>query len=197
MKTIGITGGVGAGKSTVLNFIRDNYSAEVILADDLAKDLCLKGQACYEPLIGLLGSDCLDDKLEIDRAKMADRIFKDESLVKKVNGIVHPAVKQYIIDRIAYHREKNDIDYFFLEAALLIDDGYKEILDELWYIYADVETRRKRLKESRHYSDEKIDNIMSNQLTEDEFRKNCDFVIDNSFTPEESIKAIKERMENG
>ena len=66
------------------------------------------------------------------------------------------------------------------DDALLIEDGYLDIVDEMWYIYAREEIRRGRLKESRNYSDEKIDAIMNSQLREEEFRKYCSVVIDNS-----------------
>ena len=71
-------------------------------------------------------------------------------------------------------------EIFVLEAALLLEDGYKQICDEMWYIYTDEMTRRYRLKESREYSDEKIDAIMASQLSEEVFRKECQILIDNS-----------------
>jgi dephospho-CoA kinase len=77
----------------------------------------------------------------------------------------------------------------------LIETGYGEILDELWYIYADMDARRKRLADSRGYSDEKIDSIFASQLSEDEFRNKCNFVIDNSSTLEYSYEQINKRLE--
>lgn len=194
MKVYGVTGGVGAGKSLILNFIRENYKSEVILSDDLAKSLCVKGERCYKPLIKVLGKGVLNKDKEIDRLKMASMIFESDTLREKVNGIIHPAVKEYIRERISYLRETPEVDFLLIEAALLIEDGYKEIVDELWYIYASTEVRRKRLKETRGYSDEKIDNIMASQLSEDEFRANCDFVIDNSGDSAIALAAVKERL---
>ncbi len=81
---------------------------------------------------------------------------------------------------ISYETENTCIDYFFLEAALLIECGYKSILDELWYIRVSEEVRRARLKEARGYSDEKIDSIFRSQLKDDIFIANVDCVIDNS-----------------
>lgn len=194
MKVIGVTGGVGAGKSSILNYVKDNYLSEIILADDLAKDLCKRGETCYRPLVRLLGKEVLGPDKEIDRSVMAKMIFTSDDLRDKVNGIIHPAVKKYILKRIAFLKRKKTVDFLFIEAALLIEDGYKEIVDELWYIYTDKDVRRKRLKESRGYSDEKIDSIMASQLTEEEFRANCDFEIDNSGLCEESFKTIRERL---
>ena len=194
MKVIGITGGVGSGKSLILNYIKDHYNCEIIMADDLAKDLCKKGELCYKPLVKLLGKDVLGTDEEIDRSVMAQKIFSDDSLRTGVNNIIHPGVKKFILKRIAYLRRNKTKDFLFIEAALLIEDGYKDIVDELWYIYTDKAVRRERLKESRGYSDEKIDSIMASQLSEEEFRLNSDFEIDNSGDSEVSFSKIRERL---
>lgn len=195
MKVIGITGGVGAGKTSILNFLRENYNCEIIVADELAKSLCLRGQMCYTPLVELLSTAVLNEELEIDRGKMASMIFADSRLLTGVNAIIHPGVKSYIKNRIATLMESDEVDYLFIEAALLIEDGYKAIVDELWYIYTDEAVRRERLKSSRGYTDEKIDSILKSQLSDEEFRANSDFVIDNSYNVENSFTAIRKRME--
>ncbi len=181
MKTVGITGGVGAGKSSVLKMLSNLTRCEIIMADDLAKELEKRGNVCYEPLRKLLGDDILGDDLEIDKARMAAVIFaRDASiLLDEVEHIVHPAVKDEIVRRLNEAKSRGDIDYFFVEAALLIEERYDLILDELWYVYASVETRSKRLMASRGYSDDKIAGIMANQLDEDTYRKYCKVVIDN------------------
>ena len=194
MKVIGVTGGVGSGKSLILSFLKDNYNCEIIMADDLANDLCRKGELCYKPLVKLLGKSALGPDKEIDKRVMAQMIFNDDDLRVKVNGIIHPGVKKFILERIAYLRAKEEIDFLFIEAALLIEDGYKDIVDELWYIYTNEAVRRERLKASRGYSDEKIDDIMASQLSEEEFRSNSDFEIDNSGDCEVSYRQIRERL---
>ena len=194
MKVIGVTGGVGSGKSLILSFLKDNYNCEIIMADGLAKDLCRKGELCYKPLVKLLGKSVLGPDREIDKRVMAQMIFNDDELRVKVNEIIHPGVKKFILERIAYLRAKEKIDFLFIEAALLIEDGYKDIVDELWYIYTNEAVRRERLKASRGYSDEKIDDIMASQLSEEEFRLNSDFEIDNSGDCEVSYRQIRERL---
>ena len=177
---IGITGGVGAGKSTVLKYIEDNYRCRVIFSDDVANKIKLKGYPAYDGLVELLGERVLSPDGEIDKKKMAEAIFNNEKLLKNVNNILHPAVNTYIINIIENERKLNELDFVFVEAALLIENGYRDIVDELWYVYADEEVRRQRLKSSRNYSDEKITNIFLSQLDDETFRKNADFVIDNS-----------------
>ena len=180
MKVIGITGGVGAGKSALLSYIAEKYHCRILLADEIAHKVEEPGQACYEELVRILSPAILNEDGTIHKGKMAERIFESEDLLRKVNSLIHPAVKKMILDEIAAARAEEKIDFLFVEAALLIEDGYLDIVDEMWYIYAREEIRRGRLKESRNYSDEKIDAIMNSQLREEEFRKYCSVVIDNS-----------------
>ncbi|MCR5670208.1 MAG: dephospho-CoA kinase [Butyrivibrio sp.] len=191
---IGITGGVGAGKSTVLEYIGDRYNCRIIYSDDVANDIKKKGYPAYDELVKLLGEGILDRKGEIDRKKMAAAIFGDEEKLIAVNNILHPAVNTFIIDIIDEERYKNELDFVFVEAALLIENGYKTVTDELWYIYADEKSRRQRLRESRGYSDEKIDEILKSQLSDEEFRQNCDFVIDNSGDFESARSQIDNKL---
>ena len=193
MKIIGITGGVGAGKSEVLSLIGKMTRCVIVKADDLARSLEVKGEVCYEPLVELLGADVLSEDGEIDSRRMAAKIFADGngSLRSGVNSIVHPAVKRRIKQMIKDAR-KEGYDHFFIEAALLIEDHYDKIVDELWYIYADEDIRRARLKASRGYSDEKIDGIIKSQSSDDTFRKYCSVVIDNSGSISETEEQIKQ-----
>lgn len=194
MRVIGITGGIGAGKSKVLQYIKDNYNCRIILADDVGNEVKLPGEICYNELVELLGSDILDKEGYIQKDKMAARIFSDNSLLVKVNAIIHPAVQNYILSEIEKEKSQKKYDFFFVEAALLIECGYTSHVDEMWYIYADEEVRRKRLKENRHYTDEKISSIMSGQLQEEEFRKHCQVVIDNSNDLKDTEKQIRKIM---
>jgi len=194
VKVIGITGGVGSGKTKILTFLKENYNCEVIVSDELAKDLCKKDMPCFSPLVNLLGEDVLLPDGEIDKGVMASKIFNEKSLLEKVNGIIHPAVRTFIENRIETLRKENALDYLFIEAALLIECGYKEIVDEMWYIYTDIDVRKKRLMESRGYSEAKIDSILKSQLSEEEYRKNSDFEIDNSGLCEDSFEQIRERL---
>ena len=196
MKIIGITGGVGAGKSESLSFIRQNDACEIYLADEVAHKIKEKGEPCYDRLVNLLGEEVLDDDGQINKGRMAAIIFADEAILQKVNEIIHPGVKEYIMNRMNEAAAKPEVQYFFIEAALLIEAGYREVVDELWYIYADKEVRMKRLQENRGYSLEKIKQIMNSQLSEEVFLQYCDFVIDNSGKIEDSYSQIQKRLEN-
>ncbi|MBE5883258.1 MAG: dephospho-CoA kinase [Lachnospiraceae bacterium] len=195
MLFIGITGGIGAGKSEILQYIRKHYKCEIYLADEVAHLVKKAHTPCFLRLVELLGNDVVGADGEIDKTVMATKIFADEQVLEKVNEIVHPAVREYLMDKLEAAQGNPDIELFFVEAALLIEAGYGPLVDEMWYIYADEQVRAERLRRSRGYSDEKIAQIMKSQLSEDEFRKEADFVIDNSGALMESYQQIDKKLE--
>ena len=135
-----------------------------------------------------------DKSEELDRRVLADLVYTDPRLKKKLEEIVHPAVKAYIRQDIEKEREAQT-EIYVIEAALLLEDHYEEICDEIWYIYAEEEVRRERLKRDRGYTGERIRQILSQQLTEEEFSERCDFEVDNSGTLEETERQIDQRMQ--
>lgn len=194
MKIIGITGGVGAGKSQILSYIQDHYHSRIVRADEVAHLVKEPGQACYNGLIDLLGEKILNEDGTIHKGKMAELIFADKQLLEQVNALMHPEVKKYILNQIQLEQERGEVEYFFIEAALLIEEHYDEIVDELWYIHADVEVRKQRLMQSRNYSEQKVADIMRGQLREEDFRRHCKEVISNNGDLEETYKQIKQIM---
>lgn len=179
MKIIGITGGIGAGKTQVLEYLNNRYGATVCQADEVAKKLQKKGGECYDAIVEHFGEEILDDKGELDRSRLGEIVFSDRSQLSVLNGIVHPAVKKEILRKIQ-QEERRNTNLFILEAALLIEDHYDEICDELWYIYVEDSIRKNRLFYSRGYSAAQIERIMRAQLPKDMFLKHCDRVVDNS-----------------
>mgnify|MGYP002523587329 CR=1 FL=1 len=123
--------------------------------------------------------------------KMAKFMFADNSLREAVNGIVHPAVQTEVLNQVEKERGLHKIEYFFFEAALLIECGYGKLVDEMWYVFDTVEIREKRLMESRGYSKERIANMIACQRSDESFRANCDFVIDNSGSPQETLEQLR------
>lgn len=193
MRIIGITGGVGAGKTEVMTYIGQHYDAAVIKADEVGYLLMEPGKECYAPIVRLFGRQITDEEGNLNRKRIAELIFGDTEKLESMNRIVHPAVKEYI--RRAIEQEKKaGTTYVFIEAALLIEDHYDEICDELWYVYAEERVRRARLRNDRNYSDERIDGIMENQLSEEAFSEHCVFEIDNSGDFEDTKKQIDQRM---
>ncbi len=185
MKVIGITGGVGCGKSSLLDHLQTHYACRIIKSDEAAHAVEAPGGACHEEMAGLLASYDPDKKWQredgsFDRKEVAALLFKHPDLLQGVNDLVHPAVKNYILEEVAKEREKGMLDFFFIEAAMLIENGFLQFVDEMWYIYCQKEIRIQRLAKNRGYSREKAESIMAAQLSEEEFRQHCQVVIDNS-----------------
>ena len=185
MKVIGITGGVGAGKTQILEYLNNKYGSTICQADAVVKKLQKKGTECFDAIVAHFGTEILDAKGELDREKLADIVFSDKVELSVLNSIVHPAVKEEIYKKIAKEERKNT-NLFILESAILIEDHYEEICDELWYIYVEDSIRKKRLIYARGYDSKKVDDIIAAQLPKSMFMKHCDRVIDNSNTFEET-----------
>ena len=193
MKIIGITGGVGSGKSRVLSYIEEMYSCVICQADHVAWELQKPEEKGYIEIVKYFGEDILNEDKTINRAALGQIVFADKDELAVLNAIMHPAVKSDIQDKISKEKMRGT-ELFVLEAALLIEERYDEICDELWYIYTDENVRRDRLKLSRGYTDEKIDSMMKTQLSEEVFRKKCKVVIDNSKDFEYTCVQIQEAM---
>lgn len=196
MQVIGITGGVGAGKSAILEYLQENYKVKNLEADRIAERLMEPGTECYEQLLKFLPVEIYNEDETIDRQALAKKLFESPQLRQDVNKVVHPAVKQYICDRIEEQRQMRILDFVIIEAALLIEDRYDKICDEIWYIHAAEEIRRQRLLESRKYSPSKIEKIFESQMTEEEYREHCQVVIDNNGTKEEAFYQVAQIIKN-
>ena len=197
MKIIGITGGIGGGKSSILNFISAHYIAEIYYADEIARELELPGTIVYDRLVSIFGNDILENDFDhaIDKKKFAHAIYSDKESLDKANMIIHPAVENYLNEKMRAAVKQHETELFFVEAALLIENGYNDIVDEMWYIYADDETRIKRLMEDRGYTRKKAISIMESQLSDKDFRDNSDVIIDNSGKLEDALEQVKARLE--
>lgn len=191
MKLIGVTGGVGAGKSAILSYMQEHYGARVLQADRIAEEIMRPGTVCDQSLKeAFAGDGVFRSDGSLDRGAMASVIFHDPAKRKQVNDIVHPLVREYVIREVEKERQQKCFSYVVLEAALLLEAGYDTLCDELWYIHSDESVRVARLKEKRGYSDDKIQAIFASQLPEETFRRRCGCVIENNTTKEAAYAQI-------
>lgn len=195
MRIIGITGGVGSGKSQVLSYLKEKYKARICQADQVAWKLQNPGTSCYQKIVEHYGSEILHSDGTIDRQHLGRIVFSDDQERAVLNQIMHPEVKKEICRQIQRSSE-DGVSIFVIEAALLIEEHYDKICDELWFIYTKDEVRRIRLKASRNYDDQKINAMFAAQLEESVFRKNCQRIIDNSCTFEETCVQLDEAMKS-
>lgn len=192
--TIGITGGAGSGKTTVVEQLKQLYPVEFLHCDVIAHDLMKPGHASYEALIQEYGTEILCEALdgelpEISREKLAKTALATEEKAKRLNEITHPLVQKQVEAELLRLREEAFQGIVVIEAALLIEAGYQEMCDELWYVHAPLADRIGRMKRNRGYSEEKIERLLAAQLSEEEFRSHADFVIQNPDVASEELQA--------
>lgn len=190
---IGVTGGVGAGKSTVLEYLKERYDAYLIMADDVAKELLMPSGKAFLAIKNLYPDSLFTEEGEIKRQEMAAFLFQHEEIRNKQNEIVFPLVKERIIELIKEHKEH---DIIVVEAALLIEEHYDAICDVMWYIYSSEDSRRQRLKSSRGYSDERISLMMKSQLSHEKFMAACDVMINNDGADSHTKEQIDQQLYN-
>lgn len=195
MLILGITGGVGSGKSKILYDLSSIYGAYIVETDKLAHTLMEPGQTVYQSVVNAFGTEILQPEAPyaIDRKKFAQIVFSDREKLEQLNALTHPAVKVWIRNDIE-EKKKQGMKIYVIEAALLIQDGYKEICDEIWYIYADEDTRIKRLMKQRGYTVERCRAMFRSQEPESYYKKYADFTINNQLDYENSSKQLKERL---
>ncbi len=203
-RVIGITGGVGCGKSTVLSILKNHFDAEIFMADDVGHEVFEKSSSSYQEIVLHFGDRILDGDGEVLRSVLAEIIFQDEAEKVFLDDIVHP----FVIDRI---RESIDVwmkridelypddseDHLFvLETALMFETGCESLCDEVWGVAADESTRIDRLMKKRGYSYEKANAIISSQMPEEELRNKCDRIILNNSTKDVLEEMVCRMVEN-
>ena len=186
-RIIGITGGVGAGKSSVLEILKTKYGAKILLADLVAHELMEPGSEGLKRVVDALGNGFLKGDGSVDRKALADLLFRDPQTLKQVNSIIHPMVWEYMKSSA----RESEQSLIVIEAAVF-DMAPEGLFDEIWYVYTSEENRIRRLMESRGYTREKCESIIKRQDPEAAYRKMADRVIDNNKTAKETEQQIKE-----
>lgn len=191
MKVVGVTGGVGSGKSEVLRVLEEQFNCGIIRTDDVARDLCEPGQISYELIVEAFGTEILDTDGRLDRPKLASIVFSDEDKLNILNQCTHPQVYKFVQDTVAAWKEENKYSMIAVESALPEKLKEMQVCESLWYVYVKPEIRRERLRISRGYSEEKMDAMFASQLPDQLFIENCQVVIDNN----SDIENIEKQLE--
>ena len=191
MKVIGLTGGVGAGKSLILNILKNEYGAEVIKADEVSHELMEPGNAAYLAVKEDFGNTFFKEDGKLDRQLMAARIFLDENVRKTINKIIHPLVWKTIRDKISASHSALIVVEFAIMGEKTEND-----YNEMWYVRSSVQNRIHRLAENRGYTKERAENIMASQASESEYLERCDRVIENNGSIEELKSQLAEILKD-
>ncbi len=180
MKVIGITGGIGSGKSLVAHILKEKYNAYIVNTDKIAKEQMEPGGISYPGVIDYFGTEILNEDGSIDSRKLSRIVFEDKDKRNMINRLTHPNVLLVVEREKEAVRAGGEHPYFIIETALMIESGYASACDEVWYVQASKEIRRERLISDRGYSDDKIDAIFSSQSKDEDFLRYFTTVITNN-----------------
>jgi dephospho-CoA kinase len=173
MKVIGLTGGIGSGKTTVANMFK-NLGIPVYIADDEAKKL-MHSEKVKEKVIDLFGNEAyINDKL--NRTYISSKVFKDKQLLEKLNCIVHPEVGKHFN---TWLQNQKGI-YAIKEAAILFENGNYKNCDKTILVISDEQKRIDRVVERDQTTNEKVMHVIENQWTDNQKIGLADFVIENN-----------------
>lgn len=190
MKVVALTGGIGAGKSLVANYLF-TLGAQVIDADQLARAAIERGSAGFDEVIATFGDSILKDG-DIDRRALGEIIFNDPEKRKLLEGIIHPRVQQALADARKSLLEDEILIY---EIPLLVETNAASKFDLVITVEAPLEARIERLKARGLYQSE-IEKRMANQVTPDERRAIANFVIENEGNEEELLRKVEALWED-
>lgn len=189
MRIIGLTGGIASGKSSVSKMLSD-LGAAIIDADVIARDVVQPGQKVFQKIIEEFGDNILKADGTIDRKKLGYLVFNDRDKLNMLNSITHPEIIRIIEERVEDIRTEGKYDVIVIDAPLLLESGMKTMVDEVWLVFADMDTQLKRLMLRDGLDiDTARDRIMS-QMPMEEKIKLSHRIIDNSKDLEHTKKQV-------
>lgn len=189
MRIIGITGGIGSGKSTVSRILF-TLGAKIIDADVIARKVVSKGEQALKEIIEYFGEELLDEKGELNRKKLADIVFSDAEKLAVLNNITHKYIAEEIIGQIKKEKEEGKYDVIVVDVPLPVEHGFIDTVDEIWVINANKETRIRRIMDRNGISYEEAQSRINSQASVYEYAAIGDEVIENNTDIIDLEKAI-------
>ncbi len=191
MKVIGLTGGIASGKSTVSGFLREQYGAVVLDADEVAREIAEPRKPLWEAFVLRYGKErvLLADET-LDREAIAEIVFHDASERIWMDGVAHPLIKRRMLERLDECKAAGK-KLVVLDVPLLYEAGWEKIPDEVWVVYVGPKTQMKRLMHRNGLSADLARERIASQMPMEEKRLRADVVIDNNGTREETVAQVK------
>jgi dephospho-CoA kinase len=189
MKIIGLTGGIGSGKSTVSKFLA-HLGAVVIDADKVGHEVFKPGTKAWQEVVDAFGQGIISADGTIDRRKLGEIVFSNPGARAKLNQVMHPLIYEQVKSRMEEYGRKG-VAIIIVEAPLLLEVGWKSLVDEVWVTSASEATVIKRLKEQKGLPEAQSLARVRAQLTDEERIRQADVVIDTDCALDE----LKERVE--
>jgi dephospho-CoA kinase len=193
LKVIGLTGGIGSGKSTVAGFL-EALGAVVIDLDRVGHEALKKGGRPWQDVVDAFGKGILAPDGEIDRSKLGDIVFRDRESLMRLNRIIHPVIDSVVAERVEEGRRRG-VKALVFEAAALIESGKIAQVEEIWVTVAPEHRVLERLKERSGYSRAESLTRIRSQLTNQERVGRADVVIDTDCTLDELRARVKTEWE--
>ncbi|MCE9538962.1 MAG: dephospho-CoA kinase [Bacteroidetes bacterium] len=175
MIKIGITGGIGSGKTTVCK-VFELLGVPVYYADSEAKQILDSNLEVKKSIINTFGNDVLNEVEKIDKKKLASMVFNNKENLEKLNSIVHPAVREHFENWLLQHSTQK---YILKEAAILFESGSYKLVDKVIAVVAPLELKISRTMQRDKVNQVEVELRISNQLNDDEKIKRSQFVIHN------------------
>jgi dephospho-CoA kinase len=195
MLTIGLTGGIGSGKSTVTKFLAE-LGAPIIDADKVGHAIYEPDGPAYADMIAAFGEGILAPDRTIDRKKLGPIVFADPAALKRLNSIVHPKMFARMREMVQAMRAGGERKPIVIEAAILIEANWQPLFDEIWLVEASEECVIERVERDRGMRREQTEARIKAQLSNEERRKHATTVIKNDGTTESLRAKVTELWEN-
>ena len=190
MKTVGLTGGIGSGKSTVSQILAE-LGAFIIDADKVGHEIYLPGKEAWRQVVAEFGRDILADDQTIDRKKLGAIVFASDEARKKLNSIVHPLMFHDIRRRATEKRAEGFTNPIVVEAAILIEANWLPLVDEVWVVVTGKSAVIERVAVQRGLSARDTEARIASQLADAERLKHANVVIRNDGSLEDLKKQIR------
>jgi len=188
MLSIGLTGGIGTGKSLVSNILND-LGATVVNADLLGHEAYLPGTAGFDMVVDAFGDQIVGEDGTVDRKRLGPIVFSSPQNMSKLNAIMHPLIRDMIQGQLEEY-SSNGTDVVVVEAAVLIEAGWQDLFDEVWVVTSDKETVIERLKDRNSLSREDAIARIESQMSNDERVGHSNVVISNDGTTDELADGV-------
>ena len=189
MKLIGLTGGVGSGKTTVAGILRD-LGAAVIDADEATHAVYEPGTPGFEAVVREFGESIVRDG-RIDRERLGRLVFDDDESRRRLNAIVHPLVREWMAARTAEAIE-GSAEVVVQDVPLLYENGLEDLFSSVVLVYVPEEVQIERLVEGRGFTEERARAVIRAQMPIEEKRRRAHHVIDNGGTPEQTRAQVED-----
>jgi dephospho-CoA kinase len=189
LKIIGVTGGIGSGKSTVSRILRD-LGAKIVSADKIARDIVHKGEKALLEIVEHFGDEILTSNGELDRKKLGTIVFGNNEKLEVLNSITHKYIAEKIVNIVEQFKMDNKSGIMVIDAPIPVEHGFIDIVDQVWVVTADIDVRVKRIIERDGITREEALSRINSQKKESEYLDIADEVLVNNGEIEELEKEV-------